>query len=96
MNKSKPGYINLFEADELNKRVKLLKERLKECIICPHHCKINRLENKQGFCRAGNDIVIASYGPHYGEEDVLVGRNGSGTVFFSYCTLNVYSVRTVI
>ncbi len=32
-------------------------------------------------------MIMASYGPHYGEEDVLVGKNGSGTVFFSYCTL---------
>ncbi|HAA25562.1 MAG TPA: radical SAM protein [Ruminiclostridium sp.] len=82
-----PGYIELLESGELDNRIKILKKKLKECIICPHHCKVDRTGNKRGFCRAGADAVIDGYGPHYGEESVLVGRGGSGTIFFSYCTL---------
>ncbi len=32
-------------------------------------------------------MVISSYGPHFGEEAPLVGRHGSGTIFFTYCNL---------
>jgi len=32
-------------------------------------------------------VVISSYGPHFGEEAPLVGRHGSGTIFFTYCNL---------
>ena len=32
-------------------------------------------------------MVISSYGPHFGEEAPLVGRRGSGTIFFTYCNL---------
>lgn len=87
MKNYRPTYVELVETCELCKRAEKLKERLKSCVVCPHHCKVDRLNNERGFCRAGADMVIDSYGPHYGEEDVLVGTGGSGTIFFSYCTL---------
>jgi len=82
-----PEYIKLYKIGELDKRIEILKERLKSCVICPHHCRVDRPNNERGFCRAGADMVIDGYGSHFGEENVLVGRNGSGTIFFSYCTL---------
>lgn len=82
-----PGYVKLSETGELDNRIRILKERLTSCIVCPHHCKVDRPNNERGFCRAGADMVIDGYGPHYGEESVLVGAGGSGTIFFSYCTL---------
>jgi putative pyruvate formate lyase activating enzyme len=87
MREYAPGYTKLFQAGELDNRIRILNERLKVCIVCPHHCKVDRPNNKRGFCRAGADMVIDGYGPHYGEESVLVGKGGSGTIFFSYCTL---------
>lgn len=57
-----------------------------ECSICPHVCKINRKEDL-GFCQAGEKALVASYGPHYGEEDILVGSRGSGTIFFGFCNM---------
>lgn len=82
-----PGYIKLSKSGQLKDYVIILKKRLKSCIICPHYCKVDRTNNERGFCRAGKDMVIDGYGAHYGEEDVLVGKRGSGTIFFSYCTL---------
>ncbi|HZK18888.1 MAG TPA: radical SAM protein [Clostridia bacterium] len=82
-----PNYINLHKTGELQKRVSPLKEKLKSCTVCPHHCKVDRLKNERGICGAGKDMAIASYGPHFGEENVLVGNGGSGTVFFSHCAL---------
>lgn len=48
---------------------------------------MNRLENQKGFCRTGRRAVLSSYGPHFGEEDPLVGEGGSGTIFFTHCNL---------
>ncbi len=87
MKKYTPGYVKLLQTGDLNSRIGLLKEKLKSCTVCPHHCKVNRLNNERGFCRAGYNTVIDGYGPHYGEESVLVGKSGSGTIFFSYCNL---------
>ncbi len=50
-------------------------------------CRVNRLNHETGFCQADSGLYIASYGPHFGEEKSLVGRNGSGTIFFSNCSL---------
>jgi putative pyruvate formate lyase activating enzyme len=46
------------------------------------------MSGEKGFCRTGKLAVVASYGPHYGEERPLVGRGGSGTVFFTHCNLS--------
>ncbi|MCR4418814.1 MAG: radical SAM protein [Clostridia bacterium] len=62
-------------------------ERLRACNICPHACGVNRLAGETGKCRAGARAAVADYGPHFGEEAVLVGRHGSGTVFFGHCNL---------
>lgn len=44
-----PGYISLYESDELDSRIQLLNEKLKSCIVCLHHCKVDRLNNERGF-----------------------------------------------
>ncbi|GAI05649.1 unnamed protein product, partial [marine sediment metagenome] len=38
-------------------------------------------------CRITNQALVSSYGPHFGEEAPLVGRRGSGTIFFTFCNL---------
>lgn len=81
-----PGYLRLG-AEELDRRAALAAERLKACNLCPHHCGVNRLAGEKGKCRAGAEALVADYGPHFGEEAVLVGRYGSGTIFFAYCNL---------
>jgi len=62
-------------------------ENLKECKLCPHQCKVNRLENKFGRCGAGANAKIALASVHMFEEPCISGKNGSGTVFFSNCNL---------
>lgn len=57
-----------------------------ECEICPRRCKVDR-KNQLGFCRAGKKIKIALVSLHKWEEPCLVGKNGAGTIFFSYCNL---------
>jgi putative pyruvate formate lyase activating enzyme len=48
---------------------------------------VNRLAGETGKCRTGNQAIVSSYGPHYGEEAPLVGISGSGTIFFTNCNL---------
>ena len=82
-----PSYLKLHKTDELDKRIKYFEEVYKACMLCPHHCKINRYKESNGFCRSGEKAKVASFNAHYGEESPLVGRNGSGTIFFSACNL---------
>ncbi|AEH51416.1 radical SAM protein [Pseudothermotoga thermarum] len=71
----------------LKNRLEKLLEKLKNCDLCPRNCKVNRLEGEIGACQIGAKVVVASYGPHFGEESFLVGYGGSGTIFFSGCNL---------
>ena len=63
-------------------------EELKECKICPHKCKVNRLQDELGRCKCNSDVRIALASVHNYEEPCISGKNGSGTVFFSGCNLN--------
>lgn len=60
---------------------------LENCSLCPRNCGVNRLSEKRGFCGAGDKIRVARAALHYWEEPCISGNIGSGTVFFSYCTL---------
>ncbi|MCP4460120.1 MAG: radical SAM protein, partial [Cytophagales bacterium] len=60
---------------------------LESCKLCPRSCRVNRLNNEKGFCGIGARAVISSVSPHFGEESVLVGNGGSGTIFFAGCNL---------
>lgn len=62
-------------------------EQLIECNVCPHKCKVNRLEGKSGRCKCNDKIKIALVSTHMYEEPCISGMNGSGTIFFSNCNL---------
>ncbi|MFH1610220.1 MAG: radical SAM protein [Candidatus Bipolaricaulota bacterium] len=83
---AQPAYLGLTQA-ELRERVERLYELASPCRLCPRACRVDRAGGERGFCRAGLTPWIASFGPHFGEERVLVGSGGSGTVFFSGCNL---------
>ncbi len=56
------------------------------CNSCPRKCSVDR-NQKHGVCGVGNEIRVARAGLHFGEEPCISGRNGSGTIFFSGCSL---------
>ncbi|HIX25762.1 MAG TPA: radical SAM protein [Candidatus Lachnoclostridium avicola] len=56
------------------------------CRLCPRQCGVNRLE-AAGFCRCGSSPRVARAALHFWEEPCISGVRGSGTVFFSGCTL---------
>jgi putative pyruvate formate lyase activating enzyme len=82
-----PAYLALHRSGELKRRGDLLWDMMKRCALCPRECRIDRVAGNEGFCRASGRLEIASYHPHFGEERPLVGRGGSGTVFFTNCGL---------
>ena len=57
------------------------------CRLCPRSCRAERARGKLGKCGVPFEPVVASVGPHFGEEPVLVGRGGSGTIFLAGCNL---------
>jgi putative pyruvate formate lyase activating enzyme len=84
----KPAYLKLLRSGELKWRVAQAYARMEACGICARECGVNRRLSAEGAgCHTGERAIVSSYGPHFGEEDPLVGRGGSGTIFFSWCNL---------
>ncbi len=81
-----PAYLTL-PPGKLTEKVGIAEEMLKSCKLCPRECKVDRTAGKRGFCRTGDQPFVSSWGPHFGEECPLVGRHGSGTIFFGNCNL---------
>jgi putative pyruvate formate lyase activating enzyme len=82
-----PSYVALLRSGELKERVVRAYARLTSCDLCPHSCKVDRRGGQVGLCRTGELARVSSYGPHLGEEDVLRGWRGSGTIFFTRCNM---------
>ena len=88
MSPRTPSYVALAESGELERRAREALELLgPRCVVCPRGCKIDRRQDEKGLCAIGRHAVVASYFPHFGEEDCLRGSRGSGTIFFSGCNL---------
>ena len=60
---------------------------LKECTLCPRKCGVDRSDGNVGYCRTTADLTVSRAALHQWEEPVISGKNGSGTVFFSGCSL---------
>jgi putative pyruvate formate lyase activating enzyme len=82
-----PAYLKLQKTGELERRAEHLWNIMRSCELCPRQCGANRLARQKGFCQSTSELEIAAYHPHYGEERSLVGRGGSGAIFFSNCSL---------
>ena len=59
-----------------------------QCTLCPRACRAERNESTgNGFCQLPTTMRIARIAPHLWEEPPISGKNGTGAVFFSGCTL---------
>lgn len=60
------------------------------CNVCPRNCNVDRRKSV-GFCKASNNPKVSKVMLHFFEEPPISGAganaNGSGTIFFSSCTL---------
>lgn len=82
-----PAYEKLEKAGQLAERVEEAYSIFEECRLCPRECGVNRIDGEKGFCQAPSKVMVYVAQPHFGEEISLVGRHGSGTIFFSNCNL---------
>ena len=82
-----PAYLKAEREGRLASVDKELWEIFRACRLCPRACGADRLKGETGFCSSTSRLKVYSCGPHFGEERPLVGRGGSGTIFFSNCNL---------
>jgi len=82
-----PAYLKLHKSGELKKRGEELWSIMKSCRLCPRQCQVNRIKGEKGFCQATAQLQVSAYHPHFGEEKSLVGKGGSGAIFFTNCSL---------
>jgi putative pyruvate formate lyase activating enzyme len=83
----RPAYAKLEEEGKFAQKIKEAYDIFEDCHLCPRQCGVNRKKGEKGFCRAPLNSVVFGAHPHFGEEVSLVGRHGSGTIFFSNCNL---------
>lgn len=82
-----PVYLETYETSELEERIEKLMDILNDCTLCPRACGVNRNKGEKGYCKSDRYLMVSSVHPHYGEEEVLVGTYGSGTIFLTNCNL---------
>ena len=87
MEQWEPLYLETHRRGELQAKINAAYEILSRCTLCPRTCLVDRHHGELGLCRTGDNPVVSSYMPHFGEEDPLVGSQGSGTIFFTHCNL---------
>jgi len=78
MLKKIKGFNSLMESGYFN--------LYKNCTLCPRNCGVDRTE-KKGFCGETSDLSINAYLLHMGEEPPISHKKGSGTIFFTGCSL---------
>lgn len=86
MQSPEPQYLQ-YSLDKLSEVARTLRGHYEHCRLCPHQCGVNRLAGETGFCGAGSEVKLGSAALHWGEEPPVTGSRGSGTLFFSHCTL---------
>lgn len=82
-----PSYLEAYNNGQLSEITDKLFKSLESCSLCPRNCRVNRLKNKLGLCKTGQKARVYSFLPHHGEEPPISGENGSGTIFFSNCSM---------
>jgi len=80
------SYVRLHRNGKLADRARRLDAMLADCAVCPRECRVDR-RFELGSCATGTEAVVASSNLHFGEEPVISGRRGSGTVFLANCNL---------
>ncbi len=60
---------------------------MRDCTLCPRKCHADRLHGQKGFCGQTAQLCAARASLHFWEEPCISGSSGSGTVFFSGCSL---------
>ena len=87
MSSDAPCYIQTWGKGLLQEKIQQAADILQSCTLCPRKCRVNRKAGEKGICRTTDQAIVYGYHAHFGEESPLVGRYGSGTIFFTHCNL---------
>ena len=87
METLEPAYIKTARSDRLSKKIEEARAVLRNCVLCPRKCGVDRIAGETGICNTGSHAVVSFIHAHFGEEAPLVGASGSGTIFFTHCNL---------
>jgi len=83
-----PSYLALAESGELARRADEAARWYAHCRLCPNGCAVDRTKAAGGLCRSPDKAWVASHSVHHGEEPPISGARGSGTIFFTNCTMH--------
>lgn len=81
------SYLKAHREGIIKERAERLFLELRNCTLCPRNCHADRLSGDTGICKTGENAMVSSYMPHFGEEAPISGSRGSGTIFFTNCNL---------
>ncbi len=82
-----PVYLQVENRRKLDEQTEPMLQQLSRCVVCPRACGVDRMADETSFCHTGRFARVSSAFAHFGEESCLVGRRGSGTIFFAQCNL---------
>ena len=82
-----PPCYRKLDSGQWQAKLDFFSENFSPCCLCPRQCRSERLQGRPGVCHNVDRVRIASHSLHFGEEPPVSGRRGSGTIFFSGCTL---------
>jgi putative pyruvate formate lyase activating enzyme len=83
------AYLRLLRTGELQARADKARRHLQACDLCANYCGVNRFAVTVGAtCRTYERARVHAAFARHGEEDVLRGQAGSGTIFFSSCNIH--------
>lgn len=83
-----PRFVSMAESCELSRRAREARESLRKCALCPRACGVDRTSGERGYCGAGARARVYRHMAHPGEEPPISGSRGSGTIFWSHCTMS--------
>ena len=81
-----PNYLTL-SSEERSARAAALRKHYRDCDLCGWDCRVDRTAGETGACDLEDVALVAAAHPHHGEEPVLRGHGGSGTIFLANCNL---------
>jgi putative pyruvate formate lyase activating enzyme len=81
--------------EDFAERLCLADEILKNCTSCPRNCFVDRTNGEMGTCQSGDNPIVSSYTPHFGEEPVLSGTNGAGNIFLATVISDATTARII-
>jgi putative pyruvate formate lyase activating enzyme len=79
--------VNERKIERVEKALERLSPFETDCSLCPRTCHVDRTRSVAGVCRTGRQASVSHALLHFGEEPVISGRSGSGTIFFTGCNL---------